>query len=795
MFLKIRLYLRMMKSLTLLLSLVFANFAVLAQNKFTLSGFVLEDKSGEKLNNVSISIDELADGGSTNAYGFYSLTLPKGSYTINFTRIGYITVTEKVELTENKKLTIRLKNKTTGIAEIKVNGRKKAPIQQTTQVSVNSLPMSQIKALPAIFGEVDILKSLQLLPGVQGGTEGSAGIYVRGGSADQNLFLLDGVPVYNVNHLGGFFSTFNADAISNVDLYKGGFPARFGGRLSSVVDIKMKEGSNKDFHAEGGIGIISSKLLLEGPLKKKKGSFLLSGRRTYVDALIAPIVKAQSQGASKAGYFFYDFNAKLNYELSPKDHIYLSGYFGRDKFYFANTDTYDQGSNTVDGGLNWGNATGVARWNHVFSNKVFGNLSTSYTSYDYRVIANVSSIDNNDTTIFGANVFSGINDVAVKYDVDILPNTNHTIKTGIGYTRHSFTPSVTNIKVQGGGAGIDTSVNAEKIKADEIDIYAEDDWKISSKLKVNVGFHIAGFNVRNTFYTGFQPRLSMRYLINDNYSFKASYTRMNQFINLLSFDGAGLPSDLWVPVTDKIKPQNSNQIAGGLFGTLNKMYEVSLEGYYKNLTNVIDYKDGSSYINTTGTYEDIVEMGIGRCYGSEFLLQKKEGKLQGLISYGLAWSQRKYPTINRGEWFYYRYDRRHDFKIAAIYKVGKRTEFSGNFIFNTGSWNTIPTLRYNPVVPSPSALGWVNLNQPYYYYPSRNNYNMINTHRLDLGMRWSRKAFKKYEVSYAVGVYNTYGRKNPFFIILGSDDKGNPAFQQTSLFGFPLPYFTFNWKI
>jgi outer membrane receptor for ferrienterochelin and colicin len=772
----------------------------MAQSKFTLSGYIYDAASNEKIIGATVYVQEVQAAATTNAYGFYTITLPAGTYKLFVTYTGYASQEIEIVLNKNTAKDFSLATSTKkSLTELKVSAKKKQPIQQTTQTSMNSIPMAQIKALPAIFGEVDVLKALQLLPGVSGGSEGSAGIYVRGGGPDQNLFLLDGVPVYNVNHLGGFFSTFNADAISNVDLYKGGFPARFGGRLSSVVDIRLKEGNNKKFNVEAGIGAISSRLLVEGPLKKNKGSFMISGRRTYVDQLLKPIIKAQSDGTVSAGYYFYDLNAKLNYKISRKDHVYLSGYFGRDKFYANINESGNTGGTTSflrsDNGLDWGNATGVARWNHLFSNKLFSNLSVSYTSYDYQVGSSILNVDGTDSFSFSGNLFSGIRDLAAKYDLEYTPNIHHTVRGGASFTRHRFTPQSTNIKFKTGGSSIDTSLNNQRIFANETDVYAEDDWKINDALRVNIGLHFSNFDVQNSNYSSWQPRVSMRYLLNPNYSIKASYAQMNQFINLLTFDGVGLPTDYWVPVTDKLKPQVSRQVALGVAGTINKTYEASIEGYYKTMRNIIDYKDGSSYFGIGGntSFEDIVEMGQGLCYGSEFLLQKKEGKLQGLVGYGLAWTKRKYPTINFGEWYFYKYDRRHDFKIAAVYQLSDRVEISGDWVYNTGNWVTLPTQKIPSTTPSTvsEAIDYLSVVD---YYPNRNNWNVRDYHRMDIAFKFSRQR-KYYHRSWNIGCYNLYGRKNTFFINPGIDNAGNNIFNSISLFGFPLPYVALNVKI
>jgi TonB dependent receptor/CarboxypepD_reg-like domain/TonB-dependent Receptor Plug Domain len=783
-----------MKNLLLLVfALLCINASKAQSKKVTLSGYISEAKGNEKLIGASVYIDELKAGATTNSYGFYTITVPAGKYNVQYSYVGYQALSATLDLTKSLSKDVTLNN-SKNITEIKITSKRKQAIQQTTQTSMNSIPMNQIKSLPAIFGEVDVLKALQLLPGVSGGSEGSSGIYVRGGGPDQNLFLLDGVPVYNVSHLGGFFSTFNADAISNVDLYKGGFPARFGGRLSSVVDIRMKEGNNKKIHGEAAIGAISSRLVLEGPIVKNKGSFMISGRRTYIDQIISPIVKAQTNGQASFGYYFYDLNAKANYKLSEKDHVYLSGYFGQDVFSVGNsTTTTANETNKVKFGLNWGNTTAVARWNHLFNSQLFGNLSTSYSKYAFNLGVNQESTVAGVKSANGINFLSGIKDYAAKYDLEYTPNIRHNIKGGIGFTNHKFTPNTSSFSIQQGNLDSTLSLSDQVIYSNEYDAYLEDDWKVSDKLRANIGAHFSGFDVQNKLYTNIQPRVSARYLLNQDYSIKASYVQMNQFINLISFGGVGLPSDYWVPVTAKIKPQVSHQFALGAAGTVAKGYELSVEGYYKTMQNIIDYKDGAQYLGSS-SYEDIVEMGRGKCYGAEVFLQKKEGQLQGMIGYTLSWAERQFPTINGGKWFYYKYDRRHDFKIAAIYKLKNNWEISGDWVYNTGTWLTIQTQTINPNIPDVfNLIQNQNQNNTAGYYPSKNNYNMKDYHRMDIGLR-NTKQKKYFERTWAIGCYNLYGRKNTFFIFNDTDVNGKKIFQSFALFGFPIPYLSLSFK-
>jgi hypothetical protein len=790
-----------MKKLALFLSLMISSLGLLtaqASKNITISGFVIDAKSNERIIGATIYFTNSKTATTTNSYGFYSYSVAAGKQDIEYRYPGFVTQEISIDTKNDTTIDVQLSIQSKKIEDIKVIAKKKVPIQLSTQTSMNTIPIATIKSLPAIFGEVDVLKALQLLPGVSGGTEGSAGLYVRGGSTDQNLYLLDGVPLYNVNHLLGFFSTFNADAISNVDLYKGGFPARFGGRLSSVVDVRMKEGNSKQLHGEASVGIISSKLMLEGPLVKNKSSFMISARRTYIDALLSPIIKSQTAGAVTFGYYFYDLNAKANYKISRKDHIYLSGYFGLDKLTSGNKTDFSFGSTTgyskTDFAMDWGNYTGVARWNHLFTNKIFGNLSASVSQYKFHTGIGIETKINDKLEKVDFDVLSRIQDVAIKYDVDYNKSANQTIKFGVGATRHKFEPTTSTLNAQFSNAlidsSIDSNINKNIIYANEFDIYAEDDIVITKKLKANIGLHLAGFQVNNKFYTGLQPRLSARYLVNEDYSIKASYSRMNQFINLLAFEGIGLPTDLWVPVTDRILPQYSNQVALGFAGSPQKNLELTIEGYYKNTKNNIDYKDGSSYLLNGSSYENIVEMGVGRSFGGEVMLQKKEGRLQGLVSYTLSWAQRKYPTINRGEWYNFKYDRRHDFKIGSVYKISENIEFSGIWVFNSGVWNTIATSVYNPLPGQANSLGQIVENfqssQGFSYFPKRNNTRLPAYHRLDLGFKFSKKK-KYYERIWSLGCYNVYGRQNAFFIFRDSDSAGNPAYRQFSLFGFPLP--------
>jgi hypothetical protein len=750
----------------------------LVAQKFTISGYITDKKSGERLKGASIISLNGNAGTTSNSFGFYSITLAKDSVQLSFSYSGYSTTFQNIFLYKDVELNIALESGK-ALQEVIVSGSKKASIQNRTQMSSIDLPVETIKSLPRFLGEVDILKAIQLLPGVQGGNEGQSGIYVRGGGPDQNLIILDGVPVYNVSHLFGFFSVFNADAVKSVEIIKGGFPARYGGRLSSVLDIQMKEGNKNELHGEGGIGIIASRLTLEGPFKKgKESSFMVSGRRTYIDILAQPIIKNQTDGL-QAGYFFYDLNAKTNIKLSNKDHLYVSAYSGSDKFYGKEKDN----SYTFNNGIKWGNITAVARWNHLFNKKMFGNLTTHFSKYQFDVNSEEKS-RTNANEYFKLRYYSGIQDVSARYDVDILPNPNHFIKVGTGITFHSYKPGAIQSKeAYTGSTPIDTTIKFRFITSKETDTYIEDDIKLGNKLKTNVGLHFTTFSVDGQTFTSLQPRVAMRYLITPDLSAKASYAQMNQYIHLLTNSGIGLPTDLWVPVTKKVPPQQSKQVAGGLAYNLKNTYELSLEGYYKKMQNVIEYNEGASYLDPTSNWEDKVEAGTGWSYGAELFLQKKKGNTTGLVGYTLSWTNRQFPTLNFGRKFPYRYDRRHDFKAAIVHKVSKRIELSADWVFGTGQAITLPAEQYI------DANGVTIL-----VYKSRNAYRMAPYHRLDVSATFT-KVKKKYARSWVLSCYNVYNRQNPFYIYLGTKNSPpyDPVFKQVSLFPV-LPSLSYQFK-
>jgi outer membrane receptor for ferrienterochelin and colicin len=763
---------------TLVLLSTFVSFS----QKYTINGFVTDAKSGERLIGASVLINNKNIGTTTNAYGFYSITILTDSIQLRVSFTGYDSQADTFYLDADKTLNIALKS-AKQLNEVVVRGTRKTPIQQRTQMSSIDLPVQTIKSLPAFLGEVDILKAIQLLPGVQAGSEGSNGIYVRGGGPDQNLILLDGVPVYNASHLFGFFSVFNADALNSVEVIKGGFPSRYGGRLSSVIDIRMKEGNKNEFHGEGGIGLIASRLTLEGPIGKKKNtSFMVSGRRTYADIFMRPLSKNSTGGEQTVGYYFYDLNAKINHRISDKDHIYFSGYFGNDKF--DSKDNYTNGSTIEEAkaGLKWGNATAVLRWNHIFTPKLFGNLTGHYSRYIFDISNDQKSSNANSNERFLLRYYSGIRDWSARYDLDYLPSPNHFIKAGASITWHQYKPGAVQSKINSTTVNENITLKYRFINTREYDAYIEDDVLITKKLKANIGLHWAGFNVDNDFFSSLQPRMSARYLLNPQLSIKASYASMNQFIHLLTNSGLGLPTDLWVPVTAKVPPQRANQWAAGMAYNSKTDFEVSVEGYYKTMKNVIEYAEGASYLNATSNWEDKVEVGNGKSYGGELFVQKKKGKTTGMLGYTLSWTNRQFDNLNNGKSFPVKYDRRHDFKIAVVHKINKRFEISADWVFGTGQAISLPVQVYLD-----NGGGEVEV------YDGRNGFRMNPYHRLDFSAKFSKQK-RKYERAWVIGIYNVYNRLNPFYIFRDFDKVTNkPVFKQVSLFPI-IPSISYQFK-
>ena len=785
--------------LTPLLFFIFISSKSFSQS-VTFSGYVTDSKTGERLIGANVFEPVRKVGTSTNAYGFFSLTISgNDSAVLMASYVGYSTQVNTQAATADKEINFLLEPSIT-LSTFVVNGARGEQIQERSQMSQIDLTMDKIKNIPALLGEADLLKAIQLLPGIQSGGEGSTGLYVRGGGPDQNLILLDGAPVYNVSHLFGFFSVFNPDAIKNVSIFTGGFPARYGGRLSSVIDIAMKDGNQKDFTVDATVGIIASKLTIEGPIKKNKSSFIISGRRTYLDILAQPLIRAAAQGDGTGGYFFYDLNGKVNYTINSHNRIYLSGYTGKDKFYARGEDKYDTGIEQVtenyDYYLGWGNLTGTLRWNHQFNDKLFSNLSLIYTKFNFSIGEQLKrkTVDDNGTTIENdvLNFQSGVHDYTAKYDFDWIPAPKHFFKFGVAYTYHQFNTGAFQYQSHiDNNAIFDTTVGSKPIYSNEGYAYIEDDWQISARLKANIGLHYSADYVNEKLYSHPEPRLSLRYLLNENISIKASFCTMQQYIHLLANSNIGLPTDLWVPATDKVPAQKSWQPALGYsqsFKLHEQECEWTLEGYYKQMDGVIDYLGGANFLSTTETWEEKVAVGHGWSYGAEIFIQKKTGRFTGWFGYTLSWSMRQFDDINFGKIYPYKYDRRHDIEIVGTYKLNDNCDIGITWVYGTGNAITLPIAKYYDGGKN-SLLNIINgdLNgYGYYYndieyYGEKNSTRMKAYHRLDIGFNWHKK--KKWgERTFTLGIYNVYSRMNPYFYYLGYDNKGNPQYEMISLF-------------
>lgn len=774
--------------------LLLLSSGLVAQNRFTLNGYVKDSLSGETIIGASVSVNGQSRGVTSNQYGFYSLTLDEGEYEIQVSHVSYTGRVIPVSLRANQTLNFGLLSKSALINEVVVYSKKRDGNVKNAQMGKIDLTMNQVRAIPAFMGEVDILKAIQLLPGVQSAGEGNAGFYVRGGGPDQNLIMLDDAVVYNTGHLFGFFSIFNGDAIKNVSLIKGGMPAQYGGRLSSVLDVTMKEGNINKFQTEGGIGLIASRFSVQGPIQKEKASFIISARRTYIDALVKPFV-SKSSSFYGSGYYFYDMNAKVNYRFSDKDRLYLSGYFGRDVFDFRNA------KRSFNTNIPWGNSTATLRWNHVFNRRLFANTTAVYNDYNFKFSAAQEN--------FEIGLSSGIRDMTIKSDFDYYPLPNHKLKFGGLITHHKFIPNV----VTGRQDSVVFSPNNEGAKyAMEAALYIQDDWEIGEKLKINYGVRWSSFNqvgpymlytrdangnkLDSTFYSrmktvksygGLEPRMTIRYALDDESSIKAAVTRNYQYIHLVTNAGTTLPTDLWVPSTYIVRPQLSWLYSAGYFRNFSdNRFETSVEVYFKDMRNQVEYKEG--YTPSLTDPEDEFVFGKGWSYGAEFFVNKTRGRLTGWVGYTLSWTWRKFEQLNEGARYPARYDRRHDLSVVSNYDAGKKWKLGAVFVFGTGNAITLPERFY--------VINGV-LTQE---YSSLNQYRMKAYHRLDFSATYTPVPKKKrnFSSSWVFSIYNVYSRLNPYFLYF--DQEGSIATndlqvstKQVSLFPV-LPAVTWNFK-
>ena len=758
----------------------------------TVSGYITDLQTGETL--IGAGVIEGGKGAVTNAYGFYTLTLPKGRHSLAFSYVGYAEQTVELNLLRDTTLNVPLVPGT-ALKEATVVASKDAGIQ-STKMSAIELPMQVIKHAPVLFGEHDVLKTIQLMPGVQSGAEGFSGIYVRGGGPEENLLLLDGIPLYNAEHLMGILSVFQPEAVKKVTLYKGSFPARYGGRISSIIDVRTNDGNLKEFHGSVGVSALTDKIHLEGPIIKDKLAFSLSGRALHT-FIYTPLI--HKMAGTPVNYYFYDLNAKLAWRISDRDRLFANFYNGRDIFYYkdkgdGNDDTYDSEydtrySSAAKMNINWGNTLGGLRWNHVFNSKLFSNATLAYTRYRMHVGMDIMSEmrqKDRDTGVetlmsetFQFGYESGMRDLTAKMDFDYTPSPEHLVKFGAEYVHHTFIPETIGgymAEYNSGdiSASMDTTFNAsvnDKLRGHEISVYAEDDFTVWGRLTLNPGLHAAFFHTHGTPYWSIEPRMSVKLDITPDISAKAAYSRMAQYVHLLSPSSITLPTDLWVPITDKIKPVTSDQTSLGLYWTGLKGWEFSLEGYLKWMHNILEYRDGTSFFGNSANWQNNVEMGEGFARGVELFVEKKTGRATGWLGYTLAWSDRRFPdgSINGGEWFPYRYDRRHNVSLVFNYDFGGGLNASATWTFASGNTMTLPE-RQTAVVTPDGRIVQQN------YVSGRNNYRLPPSHRLNLGLSWTRYK-RRGEAVWDLSIYNVYNSMNPNFVFSDTytryDSEGN----------------------
>ncbi|MFN3378534.1 MAG: TonB-dependent receptor [Runella zeae] len=783
-----------MKHLLFLFGIFSTTFLAYSQDKKTISGYIKDATNGESLIGVSVYVREIGNGTVANDYGYYALSLPSGNYTLIFNYLGYEKVEKKIDLKNDLKLNIELKDESLKLQEVVVKTTKEDENVKSIEMSVNKVEMKTIRQMPALLGEVDIVRSIQLLPGVTSVGEGASGFNVRGGNIDQNLVLLDEAPVFNSSHLFGFFSVFNPDAIKDVKLIKGGIPAQYGGRTSSILDVRLKEGNAKTREINGGIGTIFSRLSYEQPFAKGKGSFIVAGRRSYIDVLAKPFLSGDLKNSR---FYFYDLTAKANYRINDKNTIYASGYFGRDVF-------------GADFGFDWGNQTATARWNHLFNDKLFLNATTFYSNYDYGLES-----DRNNTNTSGDKFKwnSNIQTWSIKPDFTYYLTPNNTITFGGQYINYTSRPG-TALALS---SGEERTITLDTRYADESALYIGNEQKVNNWLSFQYGIRYSYFRnlgpgtsfeflevekgerkipisenkyetgVINT-YGNWEPRFSAKIEVSPAASIKVSYNRTAQYLHLLSNTAASSPLDVWTLSSKIIKPQIADQVALGWFQNLqDNMYEASLEIYYKDLQNQIDYVRNSDLLLNRYLEGDLL-FGNGRAYGTEFYIKKNRGKLTGWLSYTLARTERKIEGINRNDWFPARFDKTHNLSVVGLYQLNDRWSFSTNFAFNTGTPATFPTNRFE----------WGEWALPHNVNDSRNAARIPSYHRLDIGatLKSKKKLFGKGQGEWVFSVYNVYNRRNPFSTYLRQNEDNNLQTEAVrySIIGSVVPAVTYNFK-
>ncbi len=763
----------------------------------SVSGYIFDAETGDALIGCTVFSRDNLTGTSSNNFGYFNLQLDNdGAEEVVFSFIGF---EKKRIIVDNRDtlINVRLKPASNELNAVKITASQDENLDRVRSSEMSSVKINsrEIKSIPAVAGEIDLLKSITVLPGIKPGVDGSSGFYVRGGSIDQNLILLDGVPIYNPYHMWGYLSSFNADAINNVTVTKGAFPARYGGRLSSVVDISMKEGNTQKWTGDFTIGLLSAKASVSGPIVKDKSSVMFTARRTYADLIIVPIRNHNNKedGYSlKEGYNFTDLNLKTNYKLSKTDRLFFSGFLSRDKyFYKVKEDQEFEGVGTqgqTERTQGWGNVIAALRWNHIFKKKMFVNTTAYFSSYNYyttdltkRTSSNPDEVEEKENSV---EYISNISDLTIKQDYQFFPSNSHDIRFGAGAIFHKFAPGINSFYSKTGSETINNETGNSRINAAELSLYVEDDWDVSDKFQINGGLHLSSFLVQGKSYFSVQPRVSARITLSDRISLKAGFATMTQYMHLLTQSGITQSSDLWVPVTKNVKPQQSQQFSLGVSSALSKMYLFEMEGYYKLMNKVIGYKDGASFLLDATGWEDKITSGEGDAYGAELYFKKTRGKLTGFLGYTLSWSLRRFNDINYGGQFPFRYDRRHDVSFVAKYRFNKKWSLNGVWVFYTGNAVTLPTSSYitplygrtdiqdNKEFPNPNVS---------YTYPSgngvvanateRNNYRLPNYHRLDLTATYHKtKKWGEWELVF--GATNVYNKMNPSFYYI-TDEYGN----------------------
>jgi len=766
----------------LLLLFTLSSITIRAQQTFKISGNVKSLKTESNIGEATIKIANSKISVMADSLGAFSLQLSAGKHTLVISATGMKTLTKSIVLNSNQTLDFRLEENENNLDEVVISSSKNEHSLSSTQMGAERMSMKTVNNIPLIFGERDILKAIQLLPGIKSAGEGGSGIFVRGGSADQNLILMDGVPVYNASHLLGFFSTFNPDAVEDIMVYKTGMPAQYGGRLSSVLDINMNHGNTEKFNASGGIGLISSKLTLQGPIQKEKSSFLISGRRTYIDALLR---LSPDSTINQNVMYFYDINVRADFKLNKNNSLSFTGYLGSDKLGIS--DIF---------GVTWGNTLVSAQWKHTFSRQLNSTTTTYSTNYQNKVEINTGT--NN------VEILSKINDLSFKQDFYWLPNSNNTIKFGFNSIYHTVTPG----EISADGPSNYNNVNYQKRYSLENALYATNDWQITKKLNLGLGLRFTGFSVLGkgdflnvapngtvigvdsyksgelvkTFFN-LEPRLALSYLLNEQSSVKTSYVRNTQNMHMVSNSTSSRPTDKWLSSTNMIKPEISDQIAIGYYRNLfGNQFELNIESYYKTMQNQIDYRDGADVTNADAIETQLL-YGKGRAYGLEFLLKKKTGDFTGWISYTLAKTEKLIDGINNSDWYNARQDRTHDIAVVGSYALNKKWSLSATWVYYTGDAITFPSGKYNID------------GQAFFYYTDRNAYRMPAYHRLDLGANMQLKKKKNYTSELSFSLYNAYGRKNPYSITFRESEKDPSVTEtvRTTLFQF-LPSISYNFK-